>query len=229
VSGEVLITRVADPEGAAERAADVLATAIAGARTIHGAAHVALAGGSTPRRAYELLGPALGDWSDVHLWFGDERCVGPEDRESNARMVAGALVAPGAVVHRIAGELGPEQAARAYSEELDDTVLDVALLGLGEDGHTASLFPASPALQAGGVAVGVRDAPKAPPERVSLTLMTLNAARRIVLLSTGAGKADALARALGPPDPLTPASLLVRDHLEVIADEAALARVPESA
>jgi 6-phosphogluconolactonase len=71
----------------------------------------------------------------------------------------------------------------------------------------------------------VRDAPKPPPERVSLTLATLNAARRIVLLTTGAGKAEALARTLGPPDPATPASLLAREHLEVIADEAALARV----
>jgi 6-phosphogluconolactonase len=222
---EPLITRVADAEAAAERAAEVLATALAGARTIHGVAHAALAGGSTPRRAYELLGPLLEDWRDVHLWFGDERCVPPDDPESNARLVAEALDAPGATVHRVPGELGPDAAAQAYAAELGDTVLDVALLGLGEDGHTASLFPSSPALQAAGATVAVRDAPKPPPKRVSLTFATLNAARRIVLLTTGAGKAEALARTLGPPDPGTPASLLAREHLEVIADEAALARV----
>jgi 6-phosphogluconolactonase len=226
VTGTPLITRVPDAEAAAQRAAEVLATAIAGARTVHGEAHVALAGGSTPRRSYELLGPLLGEWRDVHLWFGDERCVPPDDPESNARLVAESLDAPEATVHRIAGELGPEAAAHAYSAELDGTTIDVALLGLGEDGHTASLFPGAPVLQATGVAVGVRDAPKPPPERVSLTLPTINRARRIVLLVTGAGKADALARALDRPDPLTPASLLAREHLEVIADEAALMRVP---
>lgn len=225
MSAEPLVTRVAGAEEAAARAAEVLATAIAGARTVRGRAHVALAGGSTPRRCYELLGPLLDDWRDVHLWFGDERCVAPEDPAANARLVAESLAAPGATVHRIAGELGPEPAAAAYAQELGEVTLDVALLGLGEDGHTASLFPRSPALDASGPAVGVRDAPKPPPERVSLTLPLLNASHRIVLLVTGAGKAAALARALGAPDRATPASLLAREHLEVVADAAAAAQL----
>jgi 6-phosphogluconolactonase len=220
---EPLVTRVDDAEAAAERAAEVLAAAITGARTVHGHAHVALAGGSTPRRCYELLGPLMDEWRDVHLWFGDERCVPAEDPESNARLVADSLAAPDAVVHRIQGELGPDAAAAAYAEEFGETRLDVALLGLGEDGHTASLFPHAPALEARGVAVGVRGAPKPPPDRVSLTLPTLNHSHRIVLLVTGAGKAAALARVLGERDPGTPASLLARDHLEIVADDAALA------
>lgn len=215
-------SRAADAEEAAARAAEVLAAAIDGARTVRGEAHVALAGGSTPRRAYELLGPLLPEWADVHVWFGDERCVGPEHPESNARLVRETLVAPGAVVHRIRGELGAEAAAAAYAAELGDTTLDVALQGLGEDGHTASLFPGNPALRAGGVAVPVHDAPKPPPDRVSLTLGVINAARRIVLLTSGASKAAPLARVLAGPDEAVPASLLDRDKLEVVADAAAL-------
>jgi 6-phosphogluconolactonase len=101
-------------------------------------------------------------------------------------------------------------------------VLDVALLGLGPDGHTASLFPRHPALDATGVAVGVRGSPKPPPERVSLTLNKLNSARAIILLTSGKEKRDALERVLEGPDPGTPASLLDRVKLEIIADEAAL-------
>lgn len=217
----MVVTRVADAEAAAERAADVLATAISSARVVRGEAHAALAGGSTPRRAYELLGPMLDDWSDVHLWFGDERCVPADDADSNARMVAESLAAPGATVHRIEGELGPDEAAARYSERLGDAVLDVALLGLGPDGHTASLFPHDVALNAGGVAVAVRNSPKPPPERVSLTLPKLNESVRIVLLVAGEEKREALARVLGPADPATPASMLDKAKLEIVVDEAA--------
>ena len=220
--GEPVLTPTADAEEAAARAAQVLAAALDAARAIHGAGHGALAGGSTPRRAYELLGPLLPDWADVHLWFGDERCVPPDDPDSNFRMVREALDAPGATIHRIRGELGAEGAAADSSAELGDTTLDVALLGLGEDGHTASLFPNRPELQARGVAIPVHDAPKPPPDRVSLTLEKLNASRRIVLLVAGASKAEALARVLAGPDPATPASLLDRDKLEIVADAAAL-------
>jgi 6-phosphogluconolactonase len=222
VAGEPTISRAADAEAAAHRAAEVLAAAIDGARTTRGVAHVALSGGSTPRRTFELLGPMLPDWRDVHLWFGDERCVPADDPESNARLVAESLDAPGAVVHRIRGELGAEAAAASYGEELGDTTLDVALQGLGEDGHTASLFPGQPAVRAAGVTVPVHDAPKPPPDRVSLTLGKLNDARRLLLLVTGAGKREALARVLAGPDEAVPASLLDRSRLEVVADGAAL-------
>jgi 6-phosphogluconolactonase len=225
VAGGPLVTVTPGSREAAERVADVLATALDSARIIRGVAHVAVSGGTTPREAYALLGPRLDSWDAVHVWFADERCVDPDDPESNARLVRETLDAPGATIHRIRGELGPDEAADAYALELGDTLLDAVLLGMGPDGHTASLFPGNPALEAGGRVVGVRDAPKPPPERVSLTLPTLNAARRRVLLVTGEGKADPLARVVAGPDREIPASLLERHDLEIVADEAALSHV----
>jgi 6-phosphogluconolactonase len=222
VSDEPIVTRVDTAEEVAERAADVLAAAIGSARTVRGEAHVALSGGSTVGQVYRLLGPQLPDWRDVHLWYGDERVVPLDDPESTHRLATGTLDAPDAVWHPLAVELGCEAAAARYAEELDGTVLDVALNGMGPDGHTASLFPGHPQLHAAGIAVCVRDSPKPPPERMTLTLGKLNEARRILLIVTGADKAPMLARVLAGPDPDVPASLLARDRLEVIADAAAL-------
>jgi len=218
------VIRCTDAEDVAARAADAIATAIAAARATKGVAHVCLAGGSTPRRCYQLLGPLMDSWEDVHLWYGDERCVPPEDPEANVRMVREALVAPGAAEHRMRGELGPERGAAEYAAELGDTVMDLTLNGMGPDGHTASLFPDHPLLDATGLAAGIRDAPKPPPERITLTLPMLNASQRLMLLVAGADKAEALARVLAGPDRGTPASLLDRERLDVVADEAALAQ-----
>jgi 6-phosphogluconolactonase len=217
----IIVTRCADAEEAARRAAEVLAAAIDGARTIHGAAHVALSGGSA-FNAYDLLGPMLPEWRDVHLWYGDERVVPLDDEESNHRLATEHLDAPDATWHPIAPELGAEGAAAAYAQELDGTILDVALNGMGPDGHTASLFPGFPQLHADGICVPVHDSPKPPSDRVTLTLPKLNEARRIVLLATGASKAPMLARVIAGPDPAVPASLLDRERLEVIADVAAI-------
>ena len=208
------LLRHSDADGCARRAAALMADP--------DIVHLALAGGSTPLRAYELLGALRSDWSGVQLWFGDERCVPEGDEEANHTMASRALQAPGADWHRIRGELGPDEAAAAYAEELAGVTLDLTLLGLGEDGHTASLFPRNAALDRDGLAVGVRGAPKPPPERVSLSLGLLNASRRIVLLVAGSGKRDALARVLAGPDADLPASLLQRDRLTIIADAAAL-------
>ena len=217
----LIVSRCADADEAMQRAAEVLAAAIDGARTIRGQAHVALSGGSAAR-ALALLGPMLPDWRDVHLWYGDERCVPLDDEESNHRLVTASLDAPDATWHPVRTELSPEEAASAYSEELDGTTLDVALNGMGPDGHTASLFPGFEQVHAEGVCVAVHGSPKPPPDRVTLTLPKLNAAHRIVLLVTGAEKAPMLARVLAGPDPAVPASLLDRERLEVIADAAAL-------
>src|SRR5207247_451329 len=132
------VTEAADAEAAAELAA----ARVAGA--VRGGGHVSLAGGTTPRRAYEFLAAAPGiDWAAVHLWFGDERCVPPDDPDSNYRLVAESLLSrvaiPPANVHRVRGEDDPDSAAAAYAEEIRGVELDLALLGLGEDGHTASL------------------------------------------------------------------------------------------
>jgi 6-phosphogluconolactonase len=222
VSDEPVVTRCETVEEVAERAADVLATAIDAARTVHGEAHVALSGGSTVGQVYRLLGPKLPEWRDVHLWYGDERVVPLDDPESTHRLATSTLDAPDAVWHPLAVDLGPEGAAAAYAEEIEQTVLDVALNGMGPDGHTASLFPGHPMLHAEGIAVCVRDSPKPPPERMTLTLEKLNEARRIVVVVTGADKAPMLARVLAGPDPDVPASLLARDRMEIIADAAAL-------
>ena len=127
--------------------------------------------------------------------FGDERCVPPDDPESNYWMAHEALlerVHPG-TVHRMPGELGAEAAAERYDAVVRAaSPLDLVLLGMGQDGHTASLFPGNPALRAPGGAVAVHGAPKPPPDRVSLTLEALRSARRVVLVVTGADKAEGL-------------------------------------
>ena len=214
-------------EEVAAAAADVLAAA---------RGHVALAGGSSPRRAYGLAAQGRDDWSGTTLWFGDERCVPPDDEHSNFRMVKTALLdelaAPPEVV-RIEGELGAEAAAGAYETELRSRLgnaprLDLVLLGLGPDAHTASLFPGKPAAQeARRLAAPVPEAgmpPQVP--RVTLTLPVLNAARAVVFLVAGADKQQAMARAFGDePDPASPAARVrpAEGDLLVLCDEAAAA------
>ena len=181
------------PEDVAAAAAAEIAEAIRG-----GARTLVLAGGTTPRRCYELLAGLEVEWGRVTILFGDERCVPASHADSNYRMAREALldqVAP-ATVHRIPGELGPDEAAAAYARVVAGLApLDVVVLGVGEDGHTASLFPGDAALTAKGWAVGVHNSPKPPPERVTLTLQALRGAHRVIILATGAGKAQAVALA----------------------------------
>jgi 6-phosphogluconolactonase len=138
------------------------------------------------------------EWGRVSILFGDERCVPPHHPDSNYRMAREALldrVAP-ATVYRMPAELGPDEAAGLYAYVVAAVApLDLVVLGVGEDGHTASLFPGHPALKAAGLAVGIRDSPKPPPQRVTLTLAALSSAKRVIILATGAAKADAVARA----------------------------------
>ncbi len=224
------VVRHDDAEALAAALADRLAAEVGAAIAARGRAHVALSGGRTPRRAYELLAERAGTWGEVHLWYADERCVPPDHEDSTHRLVTETLLsrwtpASGVVEHRVLGELDdPDGAARAYAAELSTTILDVVLLGLGEDGHTASLFPYSTELDtfAGGPRVlAVRGAPKPPPNRVTLTLETLGKARVLLLAVTGEDKRDALRNTLGQPSPATPASLLRRDRLTILADAAA--------
>ena len=177
---------------AAAAAAEISQALWKGARTL------VLAGGTTPKRCYELLSAMEVEWGRVSVLFGDERCVHPDHPESNYRMAREALldrVAP-ATVYRMPAELGPDHGAALYAPVVAaETPLDVVVLGVGEDGHTASLFPGHPALKTPGLVVGIHDSPKPPPERVTLTLNALQAARTVIILATGAGKADAVARA----------------------------------
>ncbi|HXB66085.1 MAG TPA: 6-phosphogluconolactonase [Solirubrobacteraceae bacterium] len=240
------MTRVStfpDLQAAAEHTGAEIAGALREALERRGVAHLALSGGNSPRPAYEALAGLLDDWSAVRLWYCDERCVPPDDPESTHRLVRETLLAPIAALgrtppreHRVQGELEPEQAAHEYERELraavasDDgngpPILDVALLGIGEDGHTASLFPGHPQVtdDSDALCLPVRDSPKPPPERVTLTLPVLRAARRALLLVAGAGKADALAAMLRGPDPRVPASLVASERLHVLADMAAVGR-----
>lgn len=164
-----------------------------------GARTLVLAGGTTPQRAYELLAEkAEVEWGRVAVLFGDERCVPWNDPESNFLMAKQALldrVGP-AAVYRMPGELGPDQGAVEYEKMVAHLLpLDLVILGVGEDGHTASLFPGHPGLEATGTTIGIHDSPKPPPERITLTLPVLQSAKHVLVLATGAGKAEAVAKA----------------------------------
>jgi 6-phosphogluconolactonase len=173
--------------------------------------HIAVSGGSTPGPAYEAAAQLESDWSRTELWFADERCVPPEDEDSNYRLVRERLLVrlerPPAVEHRIRGELPAGEAADLYDEELRGVTLDFALLGIGPDGHTASLFPNEPALDdRERRAVAVR---RADVDRVTMTIPLLNGAAAVAFLAVGADKADAIRRAFAdPPGLATPASLV---------------------
>lgn len=178
-------------------------------------ASLALAGGSTPRRAYELAAAACPDWGRAEIWLGDERCVAAEDERSNLRLVRESLltgVRRPPVVHAVPTELPPVAAAEAYDAALRARArpLDLVLLGLGSDGHTASLFPNAPSLaERERLAVAAEPGLEPWVERVTLTIPALAAARHVVFLAVGADKAAAAAAAFGgSPTTATPASLV---------------------
>lgn len=165
----------------------------------NGAFHIVLAGGSTPRRVYELLRTKVTDWSKWHIYFGDERCLPADHPERNNRMAAEAWLdhvsIPASQIHIIPAEQGAAAAASAYAQTLSKVeVFDLAILGLGEDGHTASLFPdhdwgASPKSLS---TLAVFDAPKPPSERVSLTARRLSQTRQLMFLVSGSTKRQAI-------------------------------------
>jgi len=209
-----------------------------------GGGHIVLAGGTSPGAAYGAFVDAVRsvgvDLAGTTFWFGDERCVAPNDERSNYLMVRGTLLDPlgdssEPIVRRIEGELGPEQAAEAYERalhEAGDPAFDLLLLGIGPDGHTASLFPDQPSLSVQSrLVVGVPEAGLEPfVPRVTFTLPTIGRAKQVVVLATGESKADAVAAAFGPdakPDPHVPSSLLpgVARELTVLLDPAAASRL----
>jgi 6-phosphogluconolactonase len=198
--------RVSASADAARRgAAELLADAVARG------GHIALSGGSTPGPVYQVVASLAPDWSRAELWFADERCVRPNDERSNYRLVRERLLdrlerGPGAE-HRVRGELPAEHAADLYEGELRGVALDLVLLGIGADGHTASLFPNDPALEE-----QVRRAvPVHRPDvdRVTLTLPVLCGAETVVFIAVGGDKTVAVRRTFAePPSPDTPASLV---------------------
>jgi 6-phosphogluconolactonase len=231
------LTVAADLDAAARLCGERVVSAIESARAKRGVAHVALAGGSTPARMYELLADRTTDWRDVHLWLSDERCVPLDDADSNYRLVERRLLmrlptgTTPPIAHPVtrAGDGDPPAAAGDYEAELREQVagaplprFDLVLLGLGEDGHTASLFPDDPVLEERERLVVAVRGRKPPPDRVTFTLPLLRAARAIVVLTAGAGKAEAVRAMLAGPSAHTPASLLGEGAtVELIADRAA--------
>ncbi|BBP04097.1 6-phosphogluconolactonase [Sulfuriferula plumbiphila] len=186
--------------------------------------HLVLAGGTTPRALYARMAGLDTDWRGWHVWFGDERCLPADHPERNSRMAQDAWLAgsaiPAAQIHPIPAELGASGAAHAYANTLHDVgEFDLVLLGLGEDGHTASLFPGhdwgtcpdSPDVLA------VTDAPKPPPERVSLSARRLSRARAVLFLVSGAGKCDAVA-AWRRGEPIPAAAIHPLAGVDVLAE-----------
>jgi 6-phosphogluconolactonase len=191
----------------ASATADRLAAALASAQAVNGTASVVLTGGRTGGAVLAALRSATLDWSSLDIYWGDERFLPAGDPERNETLAREALldhvpVSP-ARVHPMApsdGEFGddPDAAAEAYAVLLKDVPsFDVCLLGVGEEGHTASVFPDSPAVhESARAVVAVRDCPKPPPVRVSLTLPTIRRATEVWLMTTGEAKAEAVASAL---------------------------------
>ncbi len=213
------------------------------ARAKDGPFVIALSGGSTPKRLYELLAGApfatAFPWSRVELFFGDERFVPPDDEDSNYRMVNAALLSHVAVppsrVHRMPVEGDPAEAARSYERDLRAVyghdrlqpgrpLFDVVLRGLGENGHTASLFPGTAVLEERAAWVGTCVPHDAPHRRLTLTYPAIASSAHVLFLAAGAGKQDVLAKVRGR-DPSQPASHITTEgELVWVLDEAAAGR-----
>jgi 6-phosphogluconolactonase len=225
---DVEITVAADAEEAARLVGERLT------EQARAGGNVVLTGGSTPRRAYEIATELEPDWSRVELWWGDERCVPPDDERSNYGMAKAALLdrleGEPAGVHRMQGELGRDEGTAEYRLELADVgTFDLVLLGLGPDGHIASLFPNFPTLDVTNRDVVGSEAGLEPfVDRISLTLPRLCNTRELLFLVAGEDKADAVARALvGAPSHQTPGSVArsAEGTTRAILDRAAAARL----
>ncbi len=193
------ITRCADARALAEAVARQVARDAKAAVSERGGFHLVLAGGTTPEHCYALMRDMNLPWEHMHIWFGDERCLPTGDVERNDSMADQALLLHVPLkpshIHRMPAELGPDSGAAAYADEIQQfPVMDLVLLGMGEDGHTASLFPGNPALDDNRLVVPVFDSPKPPPERISMGLGLLNRARHRIVMVAGEGKRDAWAR-----------------------------------
>ena len=223
----VEITVVENAEAAARLVAERLA------EQARAGGSIVLTGGSTPRRAYEIAAELEPDWTGTELWWGDERCVPPDDERSNFGMAKKALLSRlggEPTVHRIKGELGRTEGTAEYKLELDGVgVFDLVLLGLGPDGHVASLFPNFPTLDVTGRDVVGSDAGLEPfVDRISMTLPRLCNTRELLFLVTGEDKADAAARALaGEPTHSIPGSLAraTEGTTRAVLDRAAAAKL----
>ena len=240
-----------DAEHLARAAAEALVARLAAAQAVHGSAAVVLTGGGVGIAVLEHVAGLAAepvretvDWQQVDVWWGDERFVPADDDERNEKQARTALLGRvGVPEHRIHamppsdGEFAkPEDAAAWYAAELAAAApdgsavprLDLLLLGMGPEGHVASIFPESPAVTDERTVVAVRDCPKPPPTRVSLGFAAINAAEEVWLLVAGTGKAPAVAQALAgaEPEQLPAAGVRGRRATRWLLDEAAAAELP---
>jgi len=184
-------------EAAAGFVAEEVIAACAKAIAKHGAFHWVLAGGSTPELCYRMLRDADMDWSKVHVWFGDERALEQGHSERNETMARKALLdvvpIPAEQIHAIHFDEGTAAAAVAYAAEMQQVeTFDLVMLGMGEDGHTASLFPNHESLTSNDLTIAEFSSPKPPVERVSMGFKALNNHHQCFILATGASKTDVL-------------------------------------
>jgi 6-phosphogluconolactonase len=205
-------------------ALDLIVQTAAQAIAQRGRFDIVLAGGTTPRAIYEELRNVQTDWARWYVWYGDERCLPPTDAERNSKMAYDAWIRHVAIPprqhHVIATEMGAARAAANYNLQLGMLGdFDLVLLGLGEDGHTASLFPDS-SWDNGEAAIAVSDAPKPPADRVSLTASRLSRARQVLFIATGAGKKAAV-HAWRRGTPLPASAITSKGALDVFLDQAA--------
>lgn len=240
---------VPDAETLARAAADRVTEIARAAIEAQGRVTIALSGGSTPRALFRLLSQEPWrewiDWERLYVFWGDERTVPPDDPESNYRMAHEELLArvpiPAGQIHRMRGEDDPSEAARSYEAVLREVFalapgawprFDLILLGIGADGHTASLFPGTAALHETERLVVANEVPQLSTTRLTLTAPVITAAAQVLVLAAGADKADAVRRAIAGPRDLeeTPSQLLrdARGEVTWLLDEAAAADLPEA-
>lgn len=247
-AGGVEIAVFADESALADAAAERLISALAGAQAAGRVASVVLTGGGI---GIKLLTAVAGsparptvDWHRVDVWWGDERFVPAADPERNEAAARAALLdhvdVDPARVHAMGSSdayATAEHAAAAYAQELavaaDDGLVplfDVLLLGIGPEGHVASLFPQHPAMRATGPVVAVHECPKPPPNRISLSFQAIESAREVWLVASGRGKAEAIAAALSGADRADVPAAGARGsaHTAVLVDAAAAAALPTS-
>ena len=216
-------------EALRERAVQEIAAAASRATSERGAFHLVLAGGTTPRAVYEKLRDIQTDWSSWFIYFGDERCVAPNNPERNSIMALSAwlkdVTIPHSQIFIIPAEQGSTHGAETYSQIVAGVTFDLVLLGLGEDGHTASLFPGhewgmGPDAPA---AIAVHDAPKPPPERISLSAKCLSTTRKAMFLVTGESKRSAVS-AWRRGELIPAAAIDPENGVDILVEEACMNR-----
>lgn len=220
---------LADADAVASHATELILQAADVAIQEHGIFRLVLAGGRTPGNVYRQLAASQADWNNWHLYFGDERCLPADHAERNSQMADDAWLARGQVpadhIHAIPAELGASTAAHQYADCVRQVrPFDMVILGMGEDGHTASLFPGH-AFPPGELVHAVHYAPKPPPERVSLSADSLSDSVHVLVLVTGSGKRDAVRQWQQGTD-LPIARISARQHMTVLLDTAAADRLP---